>query len=128
MPKILKRVAAAVLGLLLVAALGAYWMARSSGHPQVDSNMQLTGLSAPVTVLRDELGIPYIFAANTPDLIRAQGFVTTQNRLLQMELFRATWRGELAASFGVDALPSDIRMRVLGIQRNGERQIGRAHV
>jgi len=121
MPKILKRVAAAVLGLLLVAALGAYWMARSSGHPQVDGNMQLTGLSAPVTVLRDELGIPYIFAANTPDLIRAQGFVTTQNRLLQMELFRATWRGELAASFGVDALPSDIRMRVLGIQRNGER-------
>jgi penicillin amidase len=38
-----------------------------------------------------------------------------------MELFRATWRGELAAAFGPDALPSDIRMRVLGLKRNGER-------
>ena len=83
--------------------------------------MHLAGLQAPVTVLRDELGIPYIFAANTPDLIRAQGFVTAQHRLLQMELYRATWRGELAATFGARALPSDIRMRVLGIRRNGER-------
>ncbi len=83
--------------------------------------MQLAGLTAPVTVLRDELGIPYIFAANTPDLLRAQGFVTAQHRLMQMELYRATWRGELAATFGARALPSDIRMRVLGIRRNGDR-------
>ncbi len=71
--------------------------------------MKLVGLTAPVTVLRDELGVPYIFAANTPDLIRAQGFVTAQHRLMQMELFRATWRGELAATFGAMAtamLPS----------------------
>ena len=70
--------------------------------------------------MRDELGIPYIFAANTPDLLRAQGFVTAQNRLLQMELLRASWRGELAATFGADALPGDIRMRVLGLRRNGD--------
>jgi penicillin amidase len=121
MLKILKWTAAALLALLVVAALGAWWMVRSAAHAQVDGSMKLASLSAPVTVLRDELGVPYIFAANTPDLIRAQGFVTTQHRLLQMELFRATWRGELAASFGPDALPGDIRMRVLGIRRNGER-------
>ena len=51
-------------------------------------------------------------AANLPDLLRAQGFVTAQHRLLQGELFRASWRGELAATFGEAALPSDIRMRV----------------
>ena len=28
--------------------------------------MKLAGLSAPVKVLRDELGVPYIFAGNTP--------------------------------------------------------------
>ena len=83
--------------------------------------MQLAGLTAPVKILRDELGIPYIFASNTPDLLRAQGFVTAQNRLMQMELFRATWRGELSAILGAETLPSDIRMRVLGIRRNGER-------
>jgi penicillin amidase len=121
MGKFLKRGVGLVLALIVLAFIGAYLMVRSAGNAQINGNMKFTGLSAPVTVLRDELGVPYIFAANTPDLIRAQGFVTTQNRLLQLELFRATWRGELAASFGPDALPSDIRLRVLSLRRNGER-------
>ena len=119
--KWLKWILFSMLALALVALVGGYLKLRSAGHAQVDGDMKLVGLTAPVTVLRDELGIPYIFASNTPDLIRAQGFVTAQHRLMQMELFRATWRGELAATFGPDALPSDIRMRVLGIRRNGER-------
>lgn len=121
MARWLKRTVVGLLALLLLAALGLAWVLRSSGRPQVSGELQLSGLSAPVRVLRDELGVPYIFAENAPDLFRAQGFVTAQNRLMQMELFRATWRGELAASFGEAALPSDIRMRVLGIARNGER-------
>ena len=121
MAKTLKRITLGLLALIIIAAIGAYLKARSAGNAQFDGNMKLAGLSAPVQVLRDELGIPYIFATNTPDLIKAQGFVTAQHRLLQMELFRATWRGELAATFGPDALPSDIRMRVLGISRNGQR-------
>ena len=125
MRKILKWFAIGLPVLILLVLGGGYLYLRAAGQPQVDGNMKLVGLSAPVTVLRDELGIPYIFAGNTPDLIRAQGFVTAQNRLLQAELFRATWRGELAASFGPDALPSDIRMRVLGISRNGERHAGK---
>jgi penicillin amidase len=121
MPLTLKRALVAVLGLLVAIALAAVWWVRSAARPHIDGRMAVPGLSAPVTVLRDDLGIPYIFAANTPDLIVAQGFVTAQHRLMQMELYRATWRGELAASFGARALPSDIRMRVLGIRRNGER-------
>jgi len=117
----LKWIALGFVTLIAVAAIAAYFMVRAAGHPQVDGAMKLAGLSAPVTVLRDELGVPYIFAANTPDLLRVQGFITAQHRLMQMELFRATWRGELAATFGADALPSDIRMRALGIRRNGER-------
>jgi penicillin amidase len=121
MLKLLKRFVLGLVALLLLALAGGYYVLYSSGHAQLDGDMRLVGLSAPVTVLRDEIGTPYIFAASTPDLIRAQGFVTAQNRLLQMELFRATWRGELAATFGAAALPGDIRMRVLGIRRNGER-------
>ncbi len=121
MLKLVKWVLVGLLTLIVAAAIGAYLMVRSAGHPQVEGSLKLAGLSAPVKVLRDELGVPYIFAANTPDLIRAQGFITAQNRLMQMELFRATWRGELAATFGADALTSDIRMRVLGIRRNGDR-------
>lgn len=121
MNKIFKRTAGSLLVLLALGGTAGYLKLRSSGHPQIDGEMKLAGLTAPVKVLRDELGIPYIFASNTPDLLRAQGFVTAQNRLMQMELFRATWRGELSASLGAETLPSDIRMRVLGIHRNGER-------
>jgi penicillin amidase len=107
---------------LLVLALAVVWVKlRSAGHAQVDGEMKLPGLSAPVTVWRDELGIPYIKAANLPDLLRAQGFVTAQHRLMQGELFRASWRGELAATFGEAALAADIRMRVIGTRRNGEK-------
>lgn len=121
MIKIAKRIGLGLLVLIVLAMVGGYYKLRASGQPEIEGSMHLAGLTAPVTVTRDELGTPYIFASNTPDLIRAQGFVTAQNRLMQMELFRATWRGELAAAFGADALPSDIRMRVLGIRRNGDR-------
>lgn len=119
MNKILKRTTIGLAVVLILGATAGYLKLRSSGHPQIDGEMQLAGLTAPVKVLRDELGIPYIFASNTPDLLRAQGFVTAQNRLMQMELFRATWRGELSAILGAETVPSDIRMRVLGIRRNG---------
>ena len=95
MRKTLKWMVLGLLALVIMAAVGGYLMVRSAGHPKIDGDLKLTGLSA--------------------------GFVTAQDRLLQMELFRATWRGELAATFGPDALPSDIRMRVLGMRRNGDR-------
>jgi penicillin amidase len=87
---------------LLLGAVASWRVMDAAGHLQVNGRMKLAGLTAPVKVLRDELGVPYIFAQNTPDLIRAQGFVTAQHRLMQMELFRATWRGELAATLGPD--------------------------
>ena len=121
MSRTLKWILWSLVGLLFAAFLSVYLVLRASGHPKVDGELKLAGLTAPVKVLRDELGIAYIFAGNTPDLLRAQGFVTAQNRLMQLELFRATWRGELAATFGPDALPSDVRMRVLGMRRNGDR-------
>jgi len=89
--------------------------------PKVEGDLALPGLSAPVRVLRDEHGIPYIFAANTPDLIRAQGFVTAQNRLFQLEGLRAIATGRLAESVGEGGLASDRQIRLLGLRRNAER-------
>lgn len=89
--------------------------------PKVDGELALPGLSAPVRVLRDEHGIPYIFAANTPDLIRAQGFVTAQDRLFQLEGYRALFTGRLAEAIGEAGLSNDRQMRLLGLRRNAER-------
>jgi len=89
--------------------------------PKVEGELALPGLSAPVRVLRDAHGIPYIFAANTPDLIRAQGFVTAQGRLFQIEGYRAIATGRLAESVGPGGLASDRQIRLLGLRRNAER-------
>ena len=63
--------------------------------PQLDGSLAVYGLTAPVTVARDAHGVPHIHANSLEDLVFAQGFVTAQDRLWQMDLLRrlprASW-------------------------------------
>ena len=72
------------------------------------------GLKESVTVRRDARGIPYIEAGNDADLYFAQGFVTAQDRLWQMDIFRRVARGELSEIFGARVLDEDKRWRRYG--------------
>jgi penicillin amidase len=76
------------------------------GWPQTDGVLKVTGLRAPVTIVRDGYGVPHIFAANEDDLFFAQGYVHAQDRLWQMELQRRQGRGTLAQLLGDDAIVS----------------------
>jgi len=62
--------------------------------------LTVPGLRDPVTVRRDERGIPYIEAKNDADLYFAQGYVIASDRLWQMDLLRRNERGELAEVLG----------------------------
>ena len=108
-----------VLALILCATLGViawlYAMALSA-LPQVDGKLRVSGLSAPVTVLRDLHGLPTIEAANLADLFFAQGFVTAQDRLWQMDMARRFAAGELSEIVGKDTIEHDRRQRILGIR------------
>jgi len=116
------RVRIATVAVALVAfTAGVNAQQRLDAGPKVDGSLVLSQLSAPVTVRRDQLGIPYIFAANTPDLIRAQGFVTAQNRLFQLEFYRMSISGRLAEVVGEAGLANDREMRLVGIRRNAVR-------
>lgn len=112
-----------MLGVVAIALLaGAAAVVTGVGRgPQVDGARVLPGLQDTVRVLRDEHGIAYIFAANTPDLIRAQGFVTAQDRIFQMEGYRALATGRLAEVVGEAALASDRQIRLVGLVRNAAR-------
>jgi len=44
---------------------------RFDAGPDVDGQLLMPDLSAPVTVLRDNQGIPYIFADNTAGALRS---------------------------------------------------------
>ena len=122
MGKIFKRSITAVAVIVVAAAAAGVAVFMGVGRgPGVDGELALPGLTDKVRVLRDEHGIPYIFAANTPDLIRAQGFVTAQDRIFQMEGYRAIATGRLAEAVGESGLANDRQIRLIGLTRNAAR-------
>ncbi|MEO7386354.1 MAG: penicillin acylase family protein [Gammaproteobacteria bacterium] len=88
---------------------------------QQDGTLSLAILSAPVRIVRDGQGIPYIHAATLDDAIRAQGWVTAQDRGFQLEFERYLSSGRLAELVGESALPADIELRLAGTARLGRR-------
>ncbi len=78
---------------------------------QISGELSIPGLREPVEVLRDEWGIPHIYARNTDDLFMAQGYVMAQDRLWQMEMWRRWHEGRLAEIFGAAAFDYDLRTR-----------------
>lgn len=89
---------------------------------QTSGTLHLEGLSAPVEVIRDRWGVPHIYAANTPDLMFAQGFVHAQDRLWQMDFQRRLVSGRLAEVLGPAALSSDRWLRILGLRHIALRE------
>jgi penicillin amidase len=123
-PRILLWSAGALLALILVAAgAGVLWLrsATIAALPALDGDLRVAGLSAPVTVRRDAHGVPHIDAATQDDLFVAQGYVTAQDRLWQMDLYRRNANGELAEIFGSSQLKHDRTQRVLQIRNTARR-------
>ena len=114
-------------GLLTLAVVAAaclvLWLrgAEKAALPVLDGNVHLAGLKALVTVRRDGHGVPHIEAASEEDLWVAQGYVTAQDRLWQMDAFRRNANGELAEVMGSALVKHDTLQRVLGIRRTAER-------
>lgn len=86
-----------------------------------DTTLKLSGLKSKVTVRRDERSIPYIEANNEADLYFAQGYITAQDRLWQMDILRRTSRGELSEIFGKLAVEEDKRRRLYGFAKMSEQ-------
>ncbi len=79
--------------------------------PQLDGVVHLEGLASPVEVYRDRFGIPHIRASSELDAFFAQGYVTAQDRLWQMEYDRRRGSGRWAEAVGAPALEQDKLMR-----------------
>jgi penicillin amidase len=113
--------------LLLAVALGLvavffYWS--RAALPQTEGERRLAGLAQPVTVRRDGLGVPHISAASVRDAVRAQGFVTAQDRLWQMDVLRRRALGQLAEVLGEPLLRVDREIRTLGLNRAAAEALG----
>src|ERR1700737_1109435 len=120
------RMLALLLIAIVAAALGALaWMdsVARSALPQLDGRVKVSGLSARVTVVRDGHGVPTIDAASFGDLFFAQGYVTAQDRLWQMDMMRRFAGGEISELLGEEFVKHDREQRILGLRVAAQKAV-----
>ncbi len=79
--------------------------------------MNLPGLTEPVTVRRDALGIPFIEARTMGDMAMAMGYVHASDRLTQMAAIRLMSEGRLSEMAGASMIDLDLYMRTMNLRQ-----------
>jgi penicillin G amidase len=100
-----------------------YWWLVQRPTPVLEGVQHVTGLQDEVEILRDQHGIPHIYAKERADLFRAQGYVHAQDRMWQMEQQRRIAFGTMSALFGEATLDLDRFCRIVGIGRAAEAEL-----
>ena len=108
------------LGKFLNPTIGFWQNELSEGN---NNELQIEGLTDDVSVIYDDELIPHIFAQNDLDLYKAQGFVTAQNRLWQMEFQTHAAGGQLSEIVGADAIEYDREQRRKGMVFGAEKAL-----
>jgi penicillin amidase len=121
------RIVLLILLLLFVVAVGGFLVYTDTMRaplPQISGSLNISGLNAQVEILRDDWGIPHIYASTSHDLFFAQGYVQAQDRWWQMEFFRHTGSGSLEELTGKTSklIGTDIFIRTVGWRRTAEQE------
>ncbi len=111
--KVVTAIGVVLVLMLIVAAALSVWAVRRS-FPQTGGELTVPGLTSEVQVLRDDYGIPQIYADNPSDLFFAQGYVQAQDRFFEMDFRRHVTAGRLSELFGEDTVETDTFVRTLG--------------
>lgn len=117
----MKKIIISVLIILVLLIIGGGIYLSTANNFKREGSFEISGNESPIQIHRDENGIAYIFAGNKADVFRGQGFIMAQDRLFQVEFYRALIKGEIANIIGSSMLQSDIKMRVLDLVGNAER-------
>ena len=126
--KILRLVLLVVGVVVVLALIGGYaffYDLTRGPLPQHDGELRVAGLIDTVEILRDQWGIPHIYARNRYDLFFAQGFTQAQDRWWQMEFWRHAGSGRIGELVGKsdDTLQADIFIRSVGWRRVAEQEV-----
>ncbi|WP_308465390.1 penicillin acylase family protein [Rathayibacter soli] len=113
---------AIVATLAIVAGVLGFWTVTRS-FPTLEGNVDLPGLNKPVTVQRDDAGIPQITAQTSHDLFMAEGYVHAQDRFWEMDFRRHVTAGRLAELFGKSQVGTDAFIRTLGWRTVAEQEV-----
>ena len=112
MKKLLK-IIGIIIGVVVIGGLIFIHHFKTKALPDYNKDIQLSGLTADVTVLRDSMAIPHIYAENEHDLYMAIGYAMAQDRLWQMDLLRRVTQGRLSEILGKELVDVDLLFRSL---------------
>jgi penicillin amidase len=117
-------VVAVVFALAVIAAVAVAATLVRRPLPAHEGTAEVPGLDSEVTVLRDERGVPSIYAETAEDLFRAQGYVHAQDRFFEMDYRRHVTSGRLSELVGEneDALAADQVIRTFGWREVAEEE------
>lgn len=102
---------------------GGFWQNAENQRIVFPKNIEIDGLKGKVTIQYDDRMVPHIFAENESDLFAAQGYVTAQHRLWQMETQTKSAAGRIAEVVGEKGLPSDLFQRRIGMLHGAEKSL-----
>lgn len=94
---------------LLAGVIVYYFLSRSL--PDYNESFELTGISSPIEIVRNNDNVPHIFGRSDADVYFALGFAHAQDRLWQMMMLRRTAQGRLSEAFGQRTVKIDELMR-----------------
>src|ERR1700730_58791 len=100
-----------LLGIML--SLGVFLSTAVSARTRAAQNaIVVDGLEAKSEILIDKSGIPHIYASTLHDAFFVQGWNAARDRLWQIDLWRRSGLGELAAVFGPTYVAQDRATRL----------------
>ncbi|SFR49506.1 penicillin acylase family protein [Litoreibacter janthinus] len=105
-----------------LALMAVYYLASRS---LVDYNADYTvpAISGQVEIIRNNSGVPHIFADADEDVYFGLGFAHAQDRLWQMTMLRRTAQGRLSELFGERTLNIDKLIRRLDLYGLAQRSL-----
>ena len=104
-----------------IAIVGFFLVRRS--FPHIDGEITAGGLADDVEIVRDDDGVPHIYAGNEHDLFFAQGYVHAQDRFWQMDFWRHIGAGRLSEMFGDSQVDTDLFLRSLDFTGIAEEEL-----
>lgn len=111
-----------ILPVVAIVVTAAFICAPYLDSYDASGTIDIPALSAPVRVVRDDKGIPYIFADNLNDAVLGQGFVIAQDRLFQLQMSRLLGQGRLSELAGDAGIAIDTMVHLLNIPELGRQQ------
>ncbi len=101
--------------LLAFISSGIIYYLASRSLVDYNTDHTVTGISAPVEIVRDNADVPHIFGDNDLDVYFGLGFAHAQDRLWQMTMLRRTAQGKMSELFGERTVSLDSLIRQLDL-------------